>query len=212
MGPSCMLTAGRIAATHVQVIVNLLLPAITYTSQLQLAAADVYTFYGINMHLDIVLSADIGSVALTEVKQAGSVLASWHDGWFVEPQYFSDLHNAGGMASLDALIEEQRERGEDTGIVWEDVLPAVRDHILHYNGELVGFPMSGDMLMLFYRKDLLALVGEGVPSTWEQVLAISRKLRERDVDTDGKPEYGMCFNIMPGAPGCQQLNNSVARL
>jgi ABC-type glycerol-3-phosphate transport system substrate-binding protein len=153
----------------------------------------------VNIHLDVVLSGDVGSVALNEVKQAGSISSGWHDGWFLDPQYFSDLSNAGGMVSLTQFIDETKANGEDPGMHWADILPAITSHVMRYNNKLVGFPLSGDMLMMFYRKDLLDAIKADVPSTWEHVLAISRKIYNQDLGSDGSPKYGMCFDIMPGA-------------
>ena len=122
------------------------------------------------MHLDVVLSNDVSSVVLDEITADTNTSSAWHDAWFLDTQYLSDVHNAIGLVSLSALAAEHTEGEKALGIQWSDVLPAITRNILQYNGQLVGFPVSGDMLMMYYRKDLLAAVGEeAVPATWDEV-------------------------------------------
>lgn len=43
------------------------------------------------------------------------------------------------------------------------------------NGELVAMPWFADCGMLFYRKDILAKIGAGVPETWDDLVAAAKK-------------------------------------
>jgi hypothetical protein len=164
---------------------------------------EVNTLFHVRASLDVALSADVGSLAVGEVEHADAASSALHDGWFLDPQEYSDLHRAGGLLPLTALVKEHQPApgsaaiGTDVGL--DDILPAVANHTIRYNGEIVAFPLSADMLMMYYRKDLLEKVGVmEAPATWEQVLSISRRMNGSDVDGDGLPEFGMCFEIMPG--------------
>ena len=44
-----------------------------------------------------------------------------------------------------------------------------RTHNVAFDGSIYGIPMDGDILMMYYRKDILQYYDIAIPTTWEQV-------------------------------------------
>jgi multiple sugar transport system substrate-binding protein len=56
--------------------------------------------------------------------------------------------------------------------------------------------LDGDMLLLYYRRDLFQRYGLAVPQTWDDMLALVKRMNGTDADGDGQPElYGACFDL-----------------
>lgn len=51
---------------------------------------------------------------------------------------------------------------------------------------------------LLYRGDLFTSYGISVPHSWDDVIRIARQYGGRDLDGDGSPEYGVCFDSASG--------------
>lgn len=80
------------------------------------------------------------------------------------------------VGSLDNLLEPIDAGIAAQGVDLTDFPPA---HIRHgyLNGELVGLPVRGHVQLLFYRKDLLEQVGMKPPTTWDEVVTVSKKIQ-----------------------------------
>ena len=47
--------------------------------------------------------------------------------------------------------------------------------------------------MVYYRTDLLKQAGMQPPKTWDDYLAIAKAFNGKDLNGDGKPDYGSCI-------------------
>ena len=91
------------------------------------------------------------------------------------PSWLTDLSIAGIIEPLDALVDKYGFAAELQGIE-----PAYRNNWMTHGGKIMAIPDDGDVLLLFYRKDLFndpankeafkAKYGYelAVPTTWEQ--------------------------------------------
>jgi multiple sugar transport system substrate-binding protein len=69
-------------------------------------------------------------------------------------------------------------------------------HSSTYAGATVGIPLDGDMLLLYYRRDLFERFRLALPETWDDMLALATHMNGTDVDGDGDPELlGACFDV-----------------
>jgi multiple sugar transport system substrate-binding protein len=55
--------------------------------------------------------------------------------------------------------------------------------------------------MVYYRSDLLKEAGMSAPKTWDDYLAIAKAFQGKDLDGDGKPDYGSCIAKKRAAQG-----------
>ncbi|HZP93762.1 MAG TPA: sugar ABC transporter substrate-binding protein [Burkholderiales bacterium] len=114
----------------------------------------------------------------------------------VVPSWMPDLAQAGALAPLDAWVDRYGYRDE-----LQKIAPTFRDNWTTANGSIYALPDDGDVLILYYRKDLFAepetrtafrsRFGYDLapPRTWKQFDDIGSFLTERL-----KPSgvYGAC--------------------
>ena len=100
-------------------------------------------------------------------------------GDFVEPGYLEDLTD---RVKADAALQ------------WDDVSPFFREFSATYAGRIYTIPLDGDFQMVYYRTDLLAKAGMAPPRTWDEYLKIARAFHGKDLNGDGKPDYGSCIS------------------
>lgn len=73
-----------------------------------------------------------------------------------------------------------------------------------WNGVQIGIPISSDVEMLFYRKDLFEKEGINPPKTLEEYFEVAKHFT-RDTNGDGKIDFwGTCINGQRGAAVAQQ--------
>lgn len=46
---------------------------------------------------------------------------------------------------------------------------------------------------MYYRRDILAGANISVPVTWDEFLDVAKQLHGKDMDGDGRPDYGVCL-------------------
>jgi multiple sugar transport system substrate-binding protein len=107
----------------------------------------------------------------------------------VVPAWMGDMVRAGAVEPLDAYVDKYgyREELEDIGDVY-------RENQMRIGDTIYGFPDDGDVLILYYRKDIFEEMGLSVPTTWDEFYEVSKAI------TDAKaPEvYGAGFMRVRG--------------
>jgi multiple sugar transport system substrate-binding protein len=97
-------------------------------------------------------------------------------------------------------------------LAFSDILPAYRDTIARYGGELVALPFGGSAMVLAYRRDVLerpelkaAAKAAGIalepPRTYAQLDALAKFLDGRDWSGDGQPDRGIALAFREDADG-----------
>jgi multiple sugar transport system substrate-binding protein len=105
---------------------------------------------------------------------------------------------------VPGYIEDLTDRvANDAAIEWEDIAPFFRDFSATYGGRIYTIPLDGDFHMVYYRTDLLAQAGLKPPETWDDYLNIAKSFNGKDLNGDGKPDYGSCISKKRGAQGWQ---------
>jgi ABC-type glycerol-3-phosphate transport system substrate-binding protein len=64
---------------------------------------------------------------------------------------------------------------------------------------VVLLPLSGDLMMLYYRTDVFAAYNLTVPQTWEQFVDIAEKMNSTDFNGDGKKDFSLCMSAYASA-------------
>ena len=107
----------------------------------------------------------------------------------VVPAWMGDMVRAGAVEPLDEYVDKYgyREELEDIGDVY-------RENQMRVGDTIYGFPDDGDVLILYYRKDIFEEMGLSVPTTWDEFYEVSKAI------TDAKaPEvYGAGFMRVRG--------------
>ena len=85
----------------------------------------------------------------TKILQDYKSGASAYDALNVIPSWMPDLARAGALEQLDKYVDQYGYRDE-----LKDIAPAFRDNWMEYDGKIYGFPDDGDVMLLYYRKDI----------------------------------------------------------
>ncbi|MEH1791844.1 ABC transporter substrate-binding protein [Nostoc sp.] len=107
------------------------------------------------------------------------------------PQWKIDFADAGYLADLSDRTKS------DAALKWEDIAPLFRNFSAIYKGRIYTIPLDGDFHMIYYRTDLFKEVGLTPPETWDEYLAIAKRFHGKDLNGDGKADYGSCIEKRP---------------
>jgi multiple sugar transport system substrate-binding protein len=85
----------------------------------------------------------------TKIMQDYRSGAGAYDCLNVIPSWMPDLVKAGALEQLDAMVDQFSYRDE-----LQDIAAAYRDNQMMVDGKIYGFPDDGDVMLLYYRKDI----------------------------------------------------------
>jgi multiple sugar transport system substrate-binding protein len=137
----------------------------------------------------------------TRIMQAHRAGTAAYDIVNVIPNQMPDLALSGALEPLDAYVEKYGY-GEEL----EGIAPVYRDNQMRVEGTIYGFPDDGDVLVLYYRKDIFedpdmqAAFREAhgydlaPPRTWEQY----REIGQFITDKMAPDVYGAVGHFQPG--------------
>lgn len=90
--------------------------------------------------------------------------ASQFDGYIITPLWIGEL--AEGLFDTTEFMKEYSDTTDPT--YWTDILLFYREVISSYDNNLYLFPFDGDVISMFYRRDLLEKYNKDVPKTWDE--------------------------------------------
>lgn len=85
----------------------------------------------------------------TKIMQDYRSGAGAYDALNVIPSWMPDLVKAGALEPLDSFVDQYGYRDE-----LQDIAPAYRDNQMKVDNKIYGFPDDGDVMLLYYRKDI----------------------------------------------------------
>jgi multiple sugar transport system substrate-binding protein len=145
-----------------------------------------------------------------EIMFDASTKSGQFDGYIFPQTFF------GGLASQDALFElTEFSRSYSRNPDWFlDILLFIRESLSVYDQRLLLMPFDGDVLSLFYRKDLFQKYNVSVPKTWDeyiQAAAVFDGKQEVQVNsTTGENEtITLAGHCMPAVQHCLGYQNFV---
>jgi len=103
------------------------------------------------------------------------------------PQWMVDYITPGYLEDIT-----DRVKG-DAALQWNDIAPFFRDFSASYAGRIYTIPLDGDFQMVYYRSDQLARAGLQPPQTWDDYLKVARALHKKDLNGDGRADFGSCI-------------------
>ncbi|HKA49194.1 MAG TPA: extracellular solute-binding protein, partial [Candidatus Dormibacteraeota bacterium] len=116
-----------------------------------------------------------------------------YDAMVFDPQWMGDYVPPGYLEDLSDRVKK------DTDLQWNDIAPFFRDFSATYKGHVYTVPLDGDFQMVYYRKDLLERDGLKPPETWQDYIDVAKRYQGKDLNGDGKPDFGSCVAMKRSA-------------
>lgn len=138
---------------------------------------------GAKVNVTVVPFSDLYQQILTDATTG----TNSYDAWIFAPQWMADFAPAGIMEDLTARIRA------DNAIQWNDIGIFFRDFSAAYAGKILTIPLDGDFQMVYYRTDVLRSLNLQPPQTWDDYLRIAQRANGRDMNGDGRPDFGSCI-------------------
>jgi multiple sugar transport system substrate-binding protein len=103
------------------------------------------------------------------------------------PQWIVDYVEPGYLEDLTDRI------AKDAALKLDDIGGFFRNFSMRYAGRTYTITLDGDFQMVYYRTDLLESAGLNPPQTWDDYINIAKRFHGKDLNGDGKPDYGSCI-------------------
>jgi multiple sugar transport system substrate-binding protein len=150
---------------------------------LQRRAPDFQRLTGAKIKVVTVPFSDLYDKILTDM----ATRTNSYDAFVFDPQWMGDFVPPGYLEDIGARVQG------DQALKWNDIAPFFRDFSASYQGHTYTIPVDGDFQMVYYRSDLLKKDGLQPPATWDDYLSIAQRYNGKDLNGDGKPDYGSCI-------------------
>ena len=150
---------------------------------LQRRGPDFKQLTGATINVVTVPFSDLYTKALTDFATGTNSV----DAIVFAPQWMVDYIEPGYLEDLTERVNA------DSALEWNDVGAFFRDFSATYSGSIWTIPLDGDFQMVYYRSDLLAQEGLAPPETWDDYLNIAKTFQGKDLNGDGKADYGSCI-------------------
>jgi multiple sugar transport system substrate-binding protein len=116
-----------------------------------------------------------------------------YDAYVFDPQWMGDFVPPGYLEDLTDRVKN------DAALQWDDIAPFFRDFSATFKGKVYTIPLDGDFQMVYYRTDLLQKDGLQPPQTWDDYINIAQHFQGKDLNGDGKADYGSCLAMKRSA-------------
>src|SRR5690242_224907 len=156
---------------------------------LQRRAPDFEKLTGAKIEVITVPFSDLYQKLLTDF----STKTNSYDATVFDPQWMGDYVPSGYLEQLDDRIQN------DSALQWNDIGAFFRDFSASFKGHIYTIPLDGDFQMVYYRTDLLQQAGLQPPQTWDDYISIAQHFQGKDLNGDGKADYGSCLAMKRSA-------------
>ncbi|WP_374377455.1 ABC transporter substrate-binding protein [Dongia sp.] len=150
---------------------------------LQRRAPDFEKLTGAKINVITVPYSDLYQKLLTDWTSGTNSV----DAGVFAPQWMVDYVTPG-------LIEDLTDKvAADTALESDDIAPFFREFSQKFNGKTYMLTLDGDFQIAYYRTDVAKELGLKAPQTWDDYLAFAAAANGKDLNGDGKPDYGSCI-------------------
>ena len=156
---------------------------------LQRRAPDFEKLTGAKVQVITVPFSDLYQKVLTDF----ATKTNSYDATVFDPQWLGDYVPAGYLEDLTDRVKS------DSALQWNDIAPFFRDFSATFKGRVYTVPLDGDFQMVYYRTDLLQKDGLQPPATWDDYISIAKHFQGKDLNGDGKPDFGSCWAMKRSA-------------
>ena len=98
----------------------------------------------------------------------------------------------GAMVESDALWDMSDYVRKSYELDWTEMLPFFRYQTARFGGQTKLIPLDGDLLSMFYRKDLFEQFNITVPRTWDEYNEASKFFHGKSLGPGGTELHGSC--------------------
>src|ERR1700716_1041145 len=156
---------------------------------LQRRAPDFEKLTGAKVQVITVPFSDLYQKVLTDF----ATKTNSYDATVFDPQWMGDYVPSGYLEDLTDRVQK------DSALQWSDIAPFFRDFSATFKGRVYTVPLDGDFQMVYYRTDLLQKDGLQPPATWDDYNSIAKHFQGKDLNGDGKPDFGSCWAMKRSA-------------
>jgi len=156
---------------------------------LQRRAPDFSRATGARVEIITVPFSDLYQKVLTDM----ATKTNSYDAFVFDPQWMGDYVPPGYLEDLTDRVQN------DSSLQWNDIAPFFRDFSATFKGRVYTIPLDGDFQMVYYRTDLLKKDGLQPPETWQDSISIAQHFQGKDLNGDGKADYGSCLAMKRSA-------------
>jgi multiple sugar transport system substrate-binding protein len=156
---------------------------------LQRRAPDFEKATGAKVQVITVPFSDLYQKILTDA----ATKTNAYDAYVFDPQWMGDFVPPSYLEDLTDRVKS------DSTLQWDDIAPFFRDFSATFKGKVYTIPLDGDFQMVYYRKDLLQKDGLQPPQTWDDYISIAQHFQGKDLNGDGKADYGSCLAMKRAA-------------
>ncbi len=156
---------------------------------LQRRAPDFSRATGARVEIITVPFSDLYQKVLTDM----ATKTNSYDAFVFDPQWMGDYVPPGYLEDLTDRVQN------DSSLQWNDIAPFFRDFSATFKGRVYTIPLDGDFQMVYYRTDLLQKDGLQPPATWQDYISIAQHFQGKDLNGDGKADYGSCLAMKRSA-------------
>ena len=150
----------------------------------------------VNVELVSISLADLSPNVINEATSKTGLF----DGFITPPTVMGSIVEEDGWANLKPYIESSGSLVQD----WSDIMLSYRKWISQYQDQILMYPLDGDLLSLFYRKDVLDAFGLDVPRTWEEYNDVAAAIHGRVYKNQNLT--GSCVGRVVGCAGAYWAN------
>src|SRR5438094_5557636 len=156
---------------------------------LQRRAPDFEKLTGAKVQVITVPFSDLYQKILTDF----ATKTNSYDAMVFDPQWMGDYVPPGYLEDLTGRVQS------DSSLQWNDIAPFFRDFSATFKGKVYTIPLDGDFQMVYYRTDLLQKDGLKPPETWDDYISIAQHYQGKDLNGDGRADYGSCWAMKRSA-------------
>ena len=156
---------------------------------LQRRAPDFEKATGAKVNVITVPFSDLYQKVLTDM----ATKTNAYDAFVFDPQWIGDYATPGYLEELTDRVKN------DSALQWNDIAPFFRDFSATYKGKVYTIPLDGDFQMVYYRTDLLKKDNLQPPATWDDYISIAKHFQGKDLNGDGKADFGSCLAMKRSA-------------
>ena len=150
---------------------------------MQRRAPDFEKLTGAHINVITVPFSDLYQKILTDWSTGTNSL----DAGVFAPQWMVDYVTPGLMEDISPRVEA------DSALKLDDIGAFFRDFSMKFAGKTYTITLDGDFQMVYYRTDVAKELGLGAPQTWDDYIAFAKAANGKDMNGDGKPDFGSCI-------------------
>ncbi|MEM3434269.1 MAG: sugar ABC transporter substrate-binding protein [Candidatus Methanomethyliaceae archaeon] len=113
-----------------------------------------------------------------------------------------EFWHLGYMEPLNPWLEDKMAVKTPEGFDYADLHPGYTMMFTDFKDKnIYAIPITGEVALLMYRKDLFEKYGKNVPKTYDELYELAKFFTDQNIVEDGKRVYGISFRGRPALGG-----------